>query len=193
MRHPDGIVAVVQGAPSSLVQSMFRACVERWRPDVRIAGVIEEDHGLGERVCSAGKLRNIVDGRSYPIFQDLGSGSSACHLDGTGAISASEAVRLDIAAGCDLVLLSKFGKLEAAGTGLAPAFIAAIEAGVPLLTAVSPAFQAAWERFAAPFFIALPADPEMIEAWWNTASARCGGAASGLPRRDRRRPPLMGR
>jgi hypothetical protein len=167
-----GIVAAVQGTPSSSVQEMFRALVGRWRSSARIAGVIEEDHGLGERACSAGQLRSIVDGRSYPIFQDLGPDSEACHLDGAGAVSASEAVRRDIAAGCDLVLLSKFGKLEAAGAGLAPAFAAAVEAGVPLLTSVSPAFQTAWEHFAAPQAVVLPADADSIEAWWRAVDRK---------------------
>lgn len=176
---PHRFVAAVQGAPSSLAQDILRVLVARWRPFARIGGVIEEGHGLENRSCSAGRLRSIADGRSYPIFQDLGPGSAACHLDGSGAVSASEAVRQDIAAGCDLVVLSKFGKLEAAGTGLAPAFGAAIEAGVPVLTSVSPAFEAAWARFAAPLSIALPADPERIEAWWRDVSARRGGLSSG--------------
>ncbi|MCC7283268.1 MAG: DUF2478 domain-containing protein [Acetobacteraceae bacterium] len=180
MERAGNAVAAVQGTSSTDVQDLFRTLVARWRPASRIAGVIEEDHGLGERNCRAGRLRSIVDGASYPIFQDLGPGSTACHLDGAGAVSASEAVRHDIAAGCDLVVLSKFGKLEAGGAGLAPAFRAAIEAGVPVLTAVSPGFQAAWERFAAPYSIALPADPDRIEAWWQTASsARAGGRSAG--------------
>ncbi len=163
-------IAVIQGAPSAVVQDLFRSLVAHWKPSTRIAGVIEEDHGLEDAACSAGQLRSIGDERLYPIFQDLGPGSVACHLDGAGATSASQAIGHDIAAGCDLVVLSKFGKLEAAGEGLAPAFIAAIEAGVPVLTAVSPAFQEAWERFAAPLFEVLPAEPQRIEAWWAEVS-----------------------
>lgn len=172
MERSEKVVAAVQGMPSSLVQGIFRAFVGRWRPLARIVGVIEESHGLADRACSAGRLRSIADERGYPIFQDLGPGSAACHLEGSGAVSACQAVQQDIAAGCDLVLLSKFGKLEAGGSGLAPAFITAIEAGVPVLTSVSPAFQAAWERFAAPWFVVLPADPDGIEKWWQSVSAR---------------------
>lgn len=168
-------IAAVQGAPSALVQSMFRDLVQQKRLPGRVVGVIEEDHGLGERTCSAGRLRSIVDGVTYPIFQDLGPGSIACHLEGSGAVSASEGVRQDIAAGCDLVLLSKFGKLEAGGAGLAPAFIAAIAAGVPVLTSVSPAFQAAWAKFAGPLFVVLPAHPDPIDDWGRKV---CGATPS---------------
>lgn len=167
-------IAAVQGAPSSLVQCLFRDLIQQKRLSGRIVGVIEEDHGLGERTCSAGRLRSIVDGASYPIFQNLGPGSTACHLEGSGAVSASEAVRQDIAAGCDLVLLSKFGKLEAGGAGLAPAFIAAIEARVPVLTSVSPNFQTAWAKFAGPLSVVLPADPDRIHDWGRKV---CGGRA----------------
>jgi hypothetical protein len=62
-----------------------------------------------------------------------------CQLDEVGAVAAAVAVQRDITAGCDLVLLNKFGKLEIAGDGLASAFRAAITAGLPVLTSVSPA------------------------------------------------------
>ena len=92
-----------------------------------------------------------------------------CHLDGAGALSAAGAVRRDIAAGCELVLLNKFGKLEAAGEGLAGAFKAALESRIPLLTSVSPALEDAWKRFTGRPFVILPADPIEIDAWWQAA------------------------
>lgn len=169
--HASRPIAAIQGAPGSQAQEMLRNLVAHWKQAARIAGVIEEEHGLGERTCSAGRLCSIGDGRSYPIFQDLGPDVDVCHLDGGGAVSASEAVRRDIAAGCDLVVLSKFGKLEAGGGGLAPAFAAAIEARVPLLTSVSPEFESAWARFAAPGFAVLPPQADRIEAWWDAIAS----------------------
>jgi hypothetical protein len=163
-------IAVVQGARGEAVQPLFRDLVKRWRPPARIAGVIAEDHGLPDRKCSAGYLRSIATGALYPIFQDLGPGAEACHLEGGGAVSAAGAIADDIGRGCDLVLLSKFGKLEAAGQGLAGAFAAAIEADVPVLTAVSPALEDAWAAFAGPLFVTLPPDEQEIEAWWRTIS-----------------------
>jgi hypothetical protein len=52
-------IAAVQGAPSSLVQSMFRDLIQQKRLSGRIVGVIEENYGLGERTCSAGRQREI--------------------------------------------------------------------------------------------------------------------------------------
>jgi Protein of unknown function (DUF2478) len=159
-------IAVVQDVPSAQVQQLFQALVERWRPSACLAGAVAEDHGLADRACSAGFLRSLGNGERFPIFQDLGPSAPACHLAGDGAVMAAAAVQRDIAAGCDLVVLSKFGKLEAEGRGLRDAFGAAIEARIPVLTSVSARFAAAWESFAAPLFVVVPDDVDRIDAWW---------------------------
>jgi hypothetical protein len=107
-------------------------------PEVRLAGLVTESHGLADRHCQAGYLWILATGARFSIFQDLGPGVALCHLDGVGAIAAAATVQNDIAAGCDLVLLNKFGKLEIAGDGLAGVFRALITAGFPLLTSVLP-------------------------------------------------------
>jgi hypothetical protein len=118
-------VAVVRGNSSAEVQNVFLGLVERWQGLDRIAGLLAENHGLANRACSAGFLRNIANGKLFSIFQDLGPGPTACH-DELGVLSAAAAVQQDVAAGCDLVLLSKFGKLEADRKGLFSAFRVAL-------------------------------------------------------------------
>src|SRR6185437_10784585 len=147
-------IAVVQG-PGPVVQDLFRTLAERWQGEARVVGAIAEDHDL-------------PDGARYPIFQDLGRGSQTCHLAGDGALVAGAAVARDIETGCDLVILSKFGKLEAGGGGLREAFAAAMEAGVPVLTSVARSQAAPWEGFAAPLFTPVAADAGEIEAWWHS-------------------------
>jgi hypothetical protein len=181
MDNPVRKIAVVQGVPSARVQQLFQTLVERWRPSVRLAGVIAEDHGLVDRACSAGFLRSLREDERFPIFQDLGPGAQACHLAGDGAFTAAAAVRRDIAKGCDLVVLSKFGKLETEGGGLRDAFAAAIEAEVPVLTSVSTKFVTAWESFAAPLFVVVPDDIHRIEAWWRAVRSRASAPSGGLP------------
>src|SRR3954469_13554365 len=145
MDDPAKTIAVVRGQSTADVEQTFRTLVDRWRPTVRLAGLIAESHGLEDRACNAGFLRNVATAERFSIFQDLGPGSTVCHLDGAGALTAAGAGRRGIAAGCELVVLSKFGKLEAAGEGLAGAFQAALDAHTPLLTSVSPAFEEVWK------------------------------------------------
>lgn len=171
--------AVIHGTSSAEVQEIFRTLVERWRPAFRLAGLVAESHGLSDRTCSAGFLRCVTSGERFSIFHDLGPGSTECHLDGTGALTASDAVRREIAAGCDLVVLSKFGKLEADGMGLLGAFNAALNARVPLLTSVSRACETSWQKLAGQSYAVLPADMERISAWWQAVRA---DQAASLPR-----------
>jgi len=163
--NPTNIVAVVRGASNAEIQAIFEALADQWRPDMRLAGLVAESHGLPDRHCQAGYLRNLTTGARFSIFHDLGSGVAACHLDGVGAVSAAATVERDIAEGCDLVLLSKFGKLEIAGAGLVGAFRATLVSGLPLLTSVSPAHDEPWRRFAKREFDVLPADPAAIDQW----------------------------
>ena len=177
MAQPVNRIAVVQGAPTAEVQLVFRTLVDRWQPSARIAGVIAEEHGLPDRACTAGYLRSLTDRDRFQIFQDRGPGAKGCQLSGAGALSAAQAVRRDIAAGCDLVVLSKFGTLEKKGGGLRDAFTASIEAGIAVLTSVSPDHMAAWETFAPSLSVVMPLDGEQIEAWWQSVKPASGDLA----------------
>jgi hypothetical protein len=136
-----------------------------------LAGVVAESHGLADRFCQAGYLRSLATQARFSIFEDLGPGTAACHLDGGGAVAAAAAIQRDIEAGCDFVILNKFGKLEASGDDLAGAFGAAITAGLPLLTSVSPAHDGAWRQFTSREFAILPADPTAIDRWRHAVTA----------------------
>jgi hypothetical protein len=169
-------IAVVQGADGAVIQRLLGdVAAAPWCPS-GVAGIIElpksDDPG-----CGRAMLRNIRSGATFSLFQDLGAGSTACALDPGGVTEACAAVCRDIAAGCDLVLLSKFGKLEAeTGGGLLAAFVAAIEADVPVLTAVSPYNMDRWDTFAAPFYEVIGASQAEIAAWW--AAQRPAAASS---------------
>ena len=169
-------VAVVHGGESAAIQQLLAAFFANWQQRTRIVGVIEDPLGDISRPDSGGRargqLRNLAGGRSFPIFQNLGPGSTGCALDGPSLVEAGEQVRSDIAKGCDLVVLSKFGKFEAESrSGLLPAFVDAIEAGAMVLTSVAPRFMVAWDKFADPFYVVIPAERAAIEAWWTRAFA----------------------
>jgi hypothetical protein len=70
------------------------------------------------------------------------------------------------------VVLSKFGQLEARRTGLTDAFVTAVERDIPVLTAVSPIHNAAWDAFSTPLGVILPAVDAVLDNWWRTISER---------------------
>jgi len=189
---PAKQIGVVQGAPSAVVQALLRRFVARLPPGVRAAGVVEDEAVADDAGgCSAGELMSLSDDRRFAILQDLGASAVACRLDSAAVVSACEAVQQGIAGGCDLVVLNKFGKVEAERSGLAPAFASAIEAGLPVLTSVAPKLSEAWDRFAAPLYVILPPELEAIEAWWREAHP--AGSISGADASQARNAPVASR
>lgn len=171
-------IAVVQGASSADIQQLFRAFTGEWRESVRIAGIVEDAGGDGP--CNGGRLLGLADGARYSIFHDVMS--DGCNVSPDRALSAGQAIAQHIAAGCDLVIISKFGRLEAEQKGgLLPAFIAAAEANVPILTSVSPKFEPVWAAFTENAHVTLPPDREAIEQWW--LAQRTGGEPTLLQAR----------
>lgn len=167
-------IARVAGLNSAAVQILFKQCITGWQAaGLRVAGLIEETHGLTDRTCNAGRLRNIVSGQLYSIYLDTPKAGTSCHIDSNGAEKAGSSVLGDIS-DCDLVVLSKFGKLEAAKGGLIGAFDAAIAIGAPLLTTVSEKHQTAWQKFA-PQASVLAADQSEICVWLNNFRCRAAG------------------
>ncbi|MGH7154112.1 MAG: DUF2478 domain-containing protein [Acetobacteraceae bacterium] len=157
-------VATLDGADGPTLQTLLADAVAEWKAaGVRVAGVIAEAHNLPDRTCSAGYLRDIGSGEPYAMFLEAPPAGTSCHLDAVGVEDACTSVMRQIDTS-DVIVLSKFGKLEAAGGGLAPAFRAAIAAGKPLLTTVSTQHREAW-RAIAPEAAKLPANPGAIRNW----------------------------
>lgn len=158
------IIAIVQGSSTIAAQKLFQDVIERWSSQIRIAGVIETRESATGRSCRAGHLRSITDRVFYPMFEET-TANSACDIEDAGLNAAAEAVRRDVATGCDLVILSKFGKLEADGLGLRAAFTACVEAKMPLLTYVPIGLSRAWDRFAESQSVFLSSEPMAIDEW----------------------------
>jgi nucleoside-triphosphatase THEP1 len=165
MTYAADRIATVVGADGAATQALLAAAAAGWRAaGVKVVGVTAETHGLPDRICSAGFLRDIASGKSYPIYLETAPRDTSCHLDAAGVDAACAAIRTLIQAS-DLVVLSKFGKLEAMRRGLAPAFEAATAAGKPILTTVSEKHREAWRAFA-PSAVDLAADDAAIQGWW---------------------------
>jgi hypothetical protein len=61
--------------------------------------------------------------------------------------------------------VNRFGRAESLGRGLIGSFTAAIEAGIPILTAVRPPYDEAWRTFHGGIGCELMAEPESAMTW----------------------------
>jgi len=163
-------IAAVTGTGSQDVQALLAAVVAEWRASgIKVAALLAESHDLPDRSCAAGFLREVGSGAAFPIYLETAPSHTSCHLDAAG-VDAACAALLDRIPASDLVVLSKFGKLEAAGSGLVPAFEAAVAAGKPVLTSVSQKHRDAWQAFV-PDAASLAADTESLERWRRSLAA----------------------
>jgi nucleoside-triphosphatase THEP1 len=158
-------IAAIDGNDCAAAQVLLAEMAAEWRgAGVKIAGVTAEGHGLPGRTCGAGFLRDLTSGKAHTIYLEAPLSGASCHLDTGGVAGAGVAVITRIPTS-DLVILNKFGKLEAMGGGLAAAFAAAIAADKPLLTTVSEKHRDAWSSFA-PHAIFLRGEKAVLRDWW---------------------------
>ena len=168
MPSPDRI-AVIANQGSLDAQALLREAVTVWRASgLHVVGVLAENNAA-EGECSAGSLRDIVSGETFSIQLDAQPVDTTCHLDAAG-VEAACAHLLPQVARADVVVLSKFGKLEASQSGLWAVFRAAIATGKPLLTTVSTNFRDAWSEVA-PRAAWLTGDLEAVNQWWGDRTA----------------------
>jgi len=118
------------------------------------------------------QIADLHEGRIFDISQPLGPGSHACSLDPGGLAQASMVLREALAERPDLVLVNRFGTLEASGQGFADEMLALMSEGIPLLTLVSPQYRADWQRFTGHPDCLLPLRESALLAWAYSLPAR---------------------
>ena len=160
--------------------------------DALLADVAQEQRRLGRTVrgllmtypegaatdCTAPMvLVDIASGRRYGVSQSLGSGSASCRADTQGFARASEVLREALRSPPELVIVNRFGALEAEGGGFCAELLELMAGGVPLLTAVATRHLEAWQRFTGGATV-LAAQPAAVREWLDHVLAPAASAAA---------------
>lgn len=152
------------------IDDLLRRVAERLRAErVALAGALQENIGGIPGQCSAMTLVELTSQRRFGISQDLGLQSEGCRLDARGLSEIGALLDRPFDPHTELLLLNRFGKAEAEGGGLRSVFARAIDAGIPVLTAVRPPYLEAWAQFHGGLAVDLPADLERVLAWCDAA------------------------
>lgn len=159
------LAAVIYGTGFQ-IDDFFARLVDRLRADhVRLGGVLQKNAPGSAGPCSAMTVVDLASQSRFPISQDLGSQAQGCRLDSRGLAAIGAVLDQTPIHELELFILNKFGKAEADGGGLRPALARAIEAGVPVLTAVRAPYTEAWLKFHGRLAIDLQPDPDVVLAW----------------------------
>lgn len=145
---------------------------------LRVRGLRQEDGPAEPGRAPRTTLIDLANGERHCISLDLGPGSTSCKVDTAAVAACSRVLREAIKDDPDLVIVSRFGTLEAEGRGFAAEMLAVMEAGVPLLTVVAEKHLEAWRRFTGGAAVELPVEIGAIEAWFAGLAPRRQEAAS---------------
>jgi hypothetical protein len=159
------LAAVVYDAGFKIDDFLTRVADRLGADRVIMAGVLQENAGDGDGVCSAMTLVDLASRRRFRISQDLGSQAEGCRLDAHGLAEIGALLDQPLGHDVELLMLNRFGKAEAEGGGLRSPFVRAMEAYVPVLTAVRPPYIEAWSKFHGRLAVDLPTDLDAVLAW----------------------------
>lgn len=159
-------VAAIVHADHSIADSLLADfAFSLQRSGGRVRGLVQRFRG-GASGKKAALLLDLGDGTTYPLFQNLGSGSVSCSVDENSLAAASVVLRRALGEKPDLVIVNRFGPLEAAGGGFVTEMLALMSEGIPVLTVVAESCLAEWRDFTGDCGVPLASTPEALENWF---------------------------
>ncbi len=156
-----------RGATDALIAS----AVDRLRRSgLRLAGTVQTDVPRAGRTLCDMELAVLPDGPVFRINQDRGEAARGCRLDGGALEEAVVAVETRMA-GAEVLIVNKFGKLEAQGRGYVPLIAEALARDMAVLVGVNALNLPDLLAFCEGLAKALPPDPDAIADWVASTAA----------------------
>lgn len=151
-------LAFIHAKTPGSVDSSLNSLVGRLAGEGRqIVGVIQDPSGDGNGHRCEMDLIEIATGKRHSISQNLGAGSKGCRLDPNSIESVAERLAVAIEhGGADILVINRFGKLEAVGRGFCSLISDALSRDIPVLVGVNDLNRCAFEAFADGFATELP-------------------------------------
>jgi nucleoside-triphosphatase THEP1 len=167
-------------------QAIARAIEPLRERGVQLAGAIQRDPAdrPGRHPCDL-LLENLATGEITPIAEHRGKEARGCRLDVGVLTDIAEAVASSLHDDEPrLLIVNKFGKVEADGGGLREAIADAVCLGIPVLVGVPMRNLDRWRAFAGACSVELPADAAAISAWLESQGLPVRSGARDAVARD---------
>ena len=132
---------------------------------LRLCGTVQINSNCdADRPCDM-DVQVLPDGPVIRISQTLGPGARGCRLDPAALEQAVAESEARLHAGCDLVIVNKFGKHEAEGRGFRGLIAEALAAEVPVLVGVNRLNAARLQAFCDGLAEPVASDEAVLDAW----------------------------
>ena len=149
------------------VSAVLAAAIARLRSGgAEIGGLLQQPETPGSARCRTLDLMDLRTGERARITQDRGIESRGCKLDEQGLLSMAHCIESAIADAVDLIVVSRFGRAEAAGHGLLASCADVVCAEIPLLTAVRDPYVGRWREFHGGLAAEIPCSAQAVVDWF---------------------------
>ena len=121
-----------------------------------VVGIVQRNPEVPGRTRCNMEVEILPGGERLLISQDRGAGARGCRLDPGLLVAALAQAQAGLDAGADVLILNRFGKLEAEGRGGRDLIAAAVAQAVPVLVAVPWRNIDAFRAFAGDLAVEMP-------------------------------------
>ncbi|WP_426437116.1 DUF2478 domain-containing protein [Bradyrhizobium genosp. P] len=166
-RRLAAIVYDEQAYPDDILMEVIVRCRKAGFP---LAGIIQRRIGGSVHRCHM-LFVNLATGEQTSIFVDRCPASRGCKLDEDAMLQVVAQLGQDLAKGPKLLVLNKFGKVEAESVGMRELIAQAIFDGIPAVIGVPKRNLSAWREFAGDLSIELHHSWEVDD--WLSRTAGC--------------------
>ena len=155
------IAAGPEGETDLLLQEVSHRLIAR---GLMVAGTVQVNTLRPGRKKSDMDLFLLPEGPTVRISLDRGEAATGCRLD-TSALEEAAVIVAQRLTASDVLMVTKFGKQEADGHGLADSVAEALAAGKPVLCGMADHFLEGFLNYAAGHATELPRDADRVLAW----------------------------
>jgi hypothetical protein len=166
-RSPDApLLAAVVYPNEAYPQATFRRIVAHCRSRaLRLAGVLQHPACEDPAHRCDVVLEDLASGERTELFERRGSGAQGCRLDVAALTDVTARIERVLQHDPALLVLNKFGKVEAEGGGLVDPIAVAIDRGIPVIIGVPARNLPAWRGFASDLAVEFTGDSGAIADW----------------------------
>jgi nucleoside-triphosphatase THEP1 len=156
------LAALVFGKPDEPDRMLAEFVQDLVTRGYRVVGLIQTRLGDGGAAVTV-----LPTGETIPLAPRRGSVAPSSRPDPCDLAQAAERIDALIPTGADLVIINRFGKLEAEGTGLVDEIARALSFDIPVLVAVPEFRFSEWLSFCKGMGVKLPCRNGSLQTWWN--------------------------
>jgi nucleoside-triphosphatase THEP1 len=166
--------AVVYGAGDDPDRLLLNFSEHLHRSGRRVAGIVQLGRAGQAGNSNFGAIM-LPGNEVVRMAHDPGSSPFGCRLHAGWVAESASMIADAIDRGVDLVIVNRFGKLEAEGRGFIHLIKQAVSADIPALIAVPEHRFAAWIRYSGGMNVRLACRRAALDRWWQSVVGATGG------------------